>query len=429
MDRILHMYKLLGAIFLVLLLLGVYLTYAIFSKQFVSYDRVTLQTSSIGLQLPSRADVKIRGVIVGEVLDFTADADGANVTLGLYPDKIDMIPANVTGSIVPKTLFGEKYVALVVPADPKPEHIVADAVITRTRVSTEVERVLSDLLPLLRTVQPAKINLTLNAIATALEGRGDQLGESLVTLDDYLKKLNPQIPQLVEDLRKTAEVSDIYSDVLPQIAQILDNTVTTTQTLESREDKVKALFNDVGALSDSLRTFLSDNEENIVRFGQLGAAQLRVFSRYSTEFPCLTGGIVNSAKTLAESFRDFTLHIVLETIPRQPRAYTPADAPRLAENRGPNCLHLPNPPWSQSNPVKRVPNFNDGVDEPTGKGTDRVAPGFALRNGIDYPGSEAETKLYRRLLAPGMGVEPNQVSDLGGLLMGPMARGAKVSAQ
>ena len=53
-------------------------------------------------------------------------------------------------------------------------------------------------------MQPAKINMTLNAIATALEGRGEQLGETLETFDAYLKRINPQIPQLVEDLRKTA---------------------------------------------------------------------------------------------------------------------------------------------------------------------------------------------------------------------------------
>ena len=63
---------------------------------------------------------------------------------------------------------------------------------------------LSDLYPLLRTVQPAELNMTLNALATALEGRGDQIGENLETVDGYLKRLNPQIPQLVEDLRLTA---------------------------------------------------------------------------------------------------------------------------------------------------------------------------------------------------------------------------------
>ena len=55
---------------------GVWLTYAIFTKKFADYDEVTLQTSTIGLQLPERADVKIRGVIVGEVLGFDTERRG-----------------------------------------------------------------------------------------------------------------------------------------------------------------------------------------------------------------------------------------------------------------------------------------------------------------------------------------------------------------
>ena len=112
-----------------------------------------------------------------------------------------------------------------------------------------MEEVLSDLYPLLRTVQPAEINMTLNAMATALEGRGELIGENLETVDSYLKRINPQIPDIVEDLRLTAQVSDVYADVMPEIAAILRNTVTTTQTLEGREDKLKALFNDVAAFS------------------------------------------------------------------------------------------------------------------------------------------------------------------------------------
>ena len=68
--NILGNHKVLGVAFLALLMVGVYGTYAIFTKKFADYDEVTLQTSTIGLQLPARADVKIRGVIVGEVLDF-----------------------------------------------------------------------------------------------------------------------------------------------------------------------------------------------------------------------------------------------------------------------------------------------------------------------------------------------------------------------
>jgi len=423
--RVIAGHKVLGVVFLCLLLLGVYLTYAVFTKKFADYDKVTLQASKIGMQLPQRADVKIRGVIVGEVLDFEPDDEGAEITLGIYPGQIDTIPANVSGSIVPKTLFGEKYVALDVPADPSPDHIEPGATIERTQVSIEVEKVLSDLYPLLRTVQPADINLTLNALATALEGRGDQLGDNLETVDAYLKRINPQIPQLIDDLRLTAQVSDTYAQVMPQIADILDDTVKTTGTLEDREVRLKALFDDVTSFSDTARGFLEDNGENLIRFSKISQQQLRVFAKYAPEYNCLTRGIVNAGKLQAEAFRGFMLHIVLETLPNQPRPYNANDKPRFGENRGPvSCLHLPNPPWSQENPVRHQPNFNDGVDEPTGKGTSRVGLNQYFRTTV---GTAAESDLLRSLLGPALGVPAADVPDLGLLLVGPMARGAEVS--
>ncbi len=405
--------RVLGIVFLAMLVGAVWLTNAIFTKKFTDYEKVALQTTNIGLNLPERADVKIRGVIVGEVLDTESTPNGAEITLGIFKGEEEDIPENVTGSIVPKTLFGEKYVSLIIPEDPSPQHITSATVIPRTDVSTEVEQVLNDLYPLLTTVQPAQLNMTLNALATALEGRGDQLGENLETVDAYLKRINPQIPDIVEDLRLTAEVSDIYSDILPEVAQILDNTITTSQTLEGREAQLQAFFTDIASFSDSARTFLDDNGDDLVRLGKASAAQLRVLARYSTEFPCLTQGLVNVGKLQAEAFRGFVLHIILEPLPRQPRAYRPADKPRTAENRGPNCLHLPNPPWSQSNPVRHQPDFNDGVDTPTGKGTSRAAFGDG---DYRYSGSPADVAVLRQMLdASGY-----QGSDLGALLAGPL---------
>src|SRR4051794_20313817 len=426
MTVLTRQHKVLGVVFLALVVLAGYLVYATFTKKFTDYDKVKVETSEIGLQLPARADVKIRGVEVGEVLDMSATADGAELTLGLYPSKIGEIPQNVTASIVPKTLFGEKYVSLIVPDDASGQHIEAGATIKRTEVSTEVEKVLSDLYPLLRTVEPAELNQTLNALATALEGRGDELGQNLETLNSYLERLNPQIPALVEDLRLTTSVSNTYADVLPQIGDILRNTVTTTSTLESREAKLHQLLGDVTQFSGTARTFLDDNGDNLIRLGEVSRAQLRVLARYSTEFPCLLGGLVNSGKREAEAFRGFTLHIILETLPNQPRGYTAADQPVYADNRGPNCLHLPNPPWSQSNPVRHQPNFKDGIDSPTGKGTDRVPPSYFTR-GSGYAGGSTEAGLLKSLLGPSLGMAPDQVPDLGVLLVGPMARGARVT--
>ena len=180
--------------------------------------------------------MKIRGVLVGEVLDMDADADGAELTLGIYPEPARHDPRQRHRlDRAQDAVRREVRLPRSSPTTRRPQPIEAGATIERTVVATEVEKVLSDLYPLLRTVQPAELNTTLNALATALEGRGDEIGQNLETVDSYLQRLNPQIPALVEDLRLTAQVSDTYADVLPQVGDILRNTVTTTGTLETRE--------------------------------------------------------------------------------------------------------------------------------------------------------------------------------------------------
>jgi phospholipid/cholesterol/gamma-HCH transport system substrate-binding protein len=421
--------KVLGVAFIGILLLGVWLVNAVFTQKFVSFDRVKLDTDTIGLQLPSRADVKVRGVIVGEVLEARSASNGAVLTLGIKPEWIGKIPKNVTASILPKTLFGEKYVELVVPADAAGQALRAGDTITQTQLPIEVERVLNDIYPLLRAVQPAELNYTLNALATALEGRGNAIGQNIETLDSYLKRLNPQIPALVEDLRLLAKVSGTYADVAPQIAETLRNTVKTGNTLLSREDKLNAFLKDVTAFSGTAKTFLDNNGDNIVRLGQLSKPQLELLNRYSPEFPCLLEGLVNQAPNLASTFRGFVFHIDLITLPRQPRGYNAKDVPVLGADNGPNCVGLPNP----AVPAKGFPNLADGVHDPGEQGlqrgdAQRTAPVIdtALSNAA---GGAAQKAFWNAITAPVLGVPVDQVSDLTTLLFGPLATGTEVSVR
>jgi phospholipid/cholesterol/gamma-HCH transport system substrate-binding protein len=416
--------RLLGVVFIGLLILGVWLINAVFTQKFVAFDKVTLDTDTIGLQLPTRADVKVRGVIVGQVLKAESEANGAVLTLGIKPDKIGEIPENVTASILPKTLFGEKYVELVVPADASKSALAKGDRITQTQLPIEVEKVLNDIYPLLRAVQPAELNYTLNALATALEGRGEAIGENIETLDSYLKRLNPQIPALVEDLRLLSKVSGTYADVAPQIAETLRNTVKTGNTLLSREVKLHAFLSDVAAFSDTTKAFLDTNGSNIVRLGQLSEPQLQLLNRYSPEFPCLLRGLVDQAPNLASTFRGFVFHIDLITLPRQPRGYTKDDVPVLGADNGPACVGLPTPQI----PLKNVPNLNDGVDGLKRGDAQRTAPQVdASLTGA--AAGEGQKAFFNSLTAPVLGVPADEVPDLTTLLFGPLATGTEVSVR
>ncbi|HMD11669.1 MAG TPA: MlaD family protein, partial [Marmoricola sp.] len=123
-----------GVAFVGMMLLGVWLVNAIFTQKFTSFSEVALNTDTAGLNLPARADVKVRGEIIGQVTKAESSPDGAVLTLGIQPDKIGAIPENVTASILPKTLFGEKYVNLVIPDQPSSTALKSGDTIQKTQL-------------------------------------------------------------------------------------------------------------------------------------------------------------------------------------------------------------------------------------------------------------------------------------------------------
>src|SRR5262249_57906686 len=98
----------------------VWLSVALYNKQFTPAAMVTLYTGAVGSEMHLGADVKVRGVEVGEVRQISADGSGARLELAIQPAKVPQIPANVTALMVPTTLFGERDVDLVMPASPGP---------------------------------------------------------------------------------------------------------------------------------------------------------------------------------------------------------------------------------------------------------------------------------------------------------------------
>ena len=430
MHRLLDHHRALGVVFIGLLVLGVWLVSAVFTQKFTDFEKVDLTTGTAGMQLPSRADVKVRGVIVGQVLKAESEGKGAKLQLGIKPDLIKTIPDNVTAAILPKTLFGEKYVELNIPSDASSEPLADGDKISKTKMPIEVERVLNDLYPLLRTVQPAELNYTLNALAGALEGRGETVGESLVTLDSYLKRLNPQIPDLIADIKLLATVTDTYADVMPALADTLRNTVKTGNTLVSKEEKLNAFLKDATSFSNTTKAFLDDNGDNIIRLGQLSEPIVALLRRYSPEFPCLLEGIVKQAPRLADTFRGFIFHINLKLLPQQPRGYTNADRQVYGSaDRGPDCAGLPNPPIPYY-PSRTFPNLNDGADN-IGKGDNqRAATGFdqrATRVPSGASGTAKQKGLINSLTAPLLDVPVDEMSDVASLLYAPAMAGTEVS--
>jgi phospholipid/cholesterol/gamma-HCH transport system substrate-binding protein len=339
----------LGAGFIVLLLFFVWLTWAFFSHAFTDRVTVYLKSQSAGLQLPMAADVKLRGMIVGEVSAIETAGNGVTLTLSLRPDAVQSIPAGVTAQIVPKTLFGQKYVALIPPDHRSADHIRAGVTIPRAKVPIEVEKLLNDIYPLLRAVQPAEVSYALSAISDALAGNGQQLGRTITTLNAYLTNLNPDVPTLIDDLRTLGTVSDVYADATPDLARLLGNAAVTSRTIVTQRQNLVSFFDNTEALAKTLQTFFKRSGNDLVALNKDARPVLDMVAYYSPSFPCFLAGMNKIIPREDSAFRGGKLHIDAEIQgpTTGPTGYTAADAPHVSQSAlgasavaRPNCLQL-----------------------------------------------------------------------------------------
>src|SRR3954452_9616994 len=361
-----HPHKLYGVLLLVVASALVALSIMQFNQVFTPADHVTVHISRAGLQLLPGSDVKERGIIVGSVDTISSTGDGADITLRLKPSAAAQIPDNVQVRLLPKTLFGEKYVDLVPPAQPSGSYLADGAVISedQTAQTLEIDEALNDQLATLRAVPPADLNRTLTALATALSGRGNELGSTIEDGDGWLREFNPHLPRLQHDLAALATVSRTYADAAPALLRMLGNLTVTSTTVVQQQRQISAFLDDVTGSADATHDLLARNTENLIAVNKVNRPVVSLLARYSPEFPCFFRGYagliprIHDAVAKHQAAISHSAHVVVEIVPSFPTYQMPIDLPEFNDKRGPSCYGLPHPPTSL--PVLR---YKDGTED------------------------------------------------------------------
>jgi phospholipid/cholesterol/gamma-HCH transport system substrate-binding protein len=235
---------------------------------FGSRPHVTAEVANAGGALRTGSDVKMNGVIVGKVARITrASSGGVTVDMEMSRQDLDVVPGNVVARILPATVFGTTFVDLVVHGAPSGQlKAGAEVPADSTQETLELQQALDDIDRLVKALGPAELASAIGSAAEALDGRGGRIGATVRTLNDYLDRINPRMPQVREDLEALASTTRLVDEIAPDLLDATDDVLVTLHTIVTQEAAITALISGGTNLARTSRAFLRKNEQRLVDF-------------------------------------------------------------------------------------------------------------------------------------------------------------------
>ena len=236
-----------------------------FVGMFDATEQVTLHSPRAGLVMSPEAKVKLRGVTVGHVKSVTEHGGQAVLKLEMDADQMSSIPGNVKAEIKSNTIFGAKAVNLSVPEAGAQGRLRRGQVIGADHVVVELNTVYQQLVNVLAELQPDKLNATLGAVDTALSGRGDKVGASLVQLTSLLGKTNKHLPELNRMFTEAATVTNVYADVTNDLMRTVDNFTVLGNTLVDNSANLDALLINATGMANTVNGVVAPSVNTLIR--------------------------------------------------------------------------------------------------------------------------------------------------------------------
>jgi phospholipid/cholesterol/gamma-HCH transport system substrate-binding protein len=266
------------------------LTAVLFTGAARTFIPLTLISDRSGLVMENGAKVKLRGVQVGEVDSIGQGSNRASLRLKMYPGPFQFLPSDVEAEIKSSTAFGAKYVDLIVPAGDSSKPLAPGAVLHSRNVTVEVNTVFQNLQSVVQSIDPAKLNSVLSAVAEAVRGKGDVIGQAITDSNQVLLAVNPRMPTVKRDWQLFGQTAQAYSDAAQDIVTILDSFSTTSTTIANQSAALNdVLLSSVGFAQSGV-TVLGGNQPDLVKAMNLLAPTTGLLNKYSPTYTCLFQG-------------------------------------------------------------------------------------------------------------------------------------------
>ncbi|MFI9405547.1 MlaD family protein [Nocardia sp. NPDC052316] len=334
-----------GGLVVLALVLGFLM--ARYQGYFVEKVNVTANLTTTGDGLPSDADVKFRGVLVGAVKEVEVAAKGElqKVKIEVKPEFAAGVPANVTARVVPSNLFAVTSVELVFngPAD---QYLREGSVIEedRSKGTLALQDTLTTVRNILDRIDPMEFGRVLGTLSQALDGSGRMPGSTVERFDRWLQSVDDSIPDLGVMLGDFSSSFHALNESSPELLDVLGTSVETARTIADRRSELVALITGTGSTVDSVNGLFARN-------GDVGKQVTEgisdMFGAVAADPNAITQTILNLSETVRKFDTTFTWgpqkqqmwNAGVTLTPYKP--YTVADCPRYGELAGPSCFTAP----------------------------------------------------------------------------------------
>jgi len=349
-----------GLVSVVAIVAIVAIAVAMFRGSFHGTVPLTVLSQRAGLVMNPDAKVELLGVQVGKVASIEQRSDGQAVLhLAMDRDALQQLPANVLVNITSSTVFGAKFVEFVAPANPDRQALAPGAVLDARHVTVEINTVFERLTQVLDRIDPAKLNATLGAIASAFNGRGDQFGRTLSDLDHYLATLEPSLPNLSHDLEALPTVAASYADAAPDLVTTAQNATRLSDTIVDQQRNLDAFLVSTTGLANIGNDVLSNNHQPLADAMRLLLPTTELTNEYAPALKCGLQSLLRLGHGAPLELPGVVDSVGL-VLGRERYRY-PQNLPKVAATGGPHCadMGLPALPSEFSPPILVM---DDGAD-------------------------------------------------------------------
>lgn len=346
----------------VVLLLAAAVSAALYAGAFTRSVQVRVLADRSGLLMDPGSDVKLRGVVIGTVAHVKYADNRAELTLDIDPGQLANIPQNVSAYLEPTTVFGRKFVTLQIPKAPSAWGLEEGSVIDNSEVTVEVNDVFTNLVSVLDAVDPQKLNAALGAAATALDGRGDRLGQILVDLDDYLSRFNGSVPTLQRDLPKLAENADTFADASPEFLSLVGNLSVTSDSIVAKEPELTSFILSFTELGNSGEALFREVAEPLTQALSSLRPTTNLLAQYSPQTVCFFAGMSQNRHFLEKTVGGTKpgLNVQSTVLLGDPAYAYPDNLPINAADNAPDCYGAG--PIDPNSTVPPHTQFHDGSE-------------------------------------------------------------------